>query len=97
MPPQAIIAATCNVTPLATAPNRRNTGLGPAQSGFVNSGPDRLGQTRRYRSPPAAAGMPADLDIDTEQSDPATSADRIIEHFGLLATPRHDRYPEPAD
>jgi hypothetical protein len=28
MPPQAIFAATCHVTPLGTAPNRRNTVLG---------------------------------------------------------------------
>jgi hypothetical protein len=29
MPPQAIFVATCHVTPLGTAPDRRNTVLGP--------------------------------------------------------------------
>jgi hypothetical protein len=50
---------------------------------------------RRLRSQPAGEQPPADLVIDTEQSDPSTSADRIIEHFGLWAAPRHDRYPDP--
>ena len=50
---------------------------------------------RRLRSQPAAEQPPADLDIDTEHSDPCTSADSIIEHFGLSAAPRHDRYPDP--
>ena len=38
MPPQAIFAATCHVTPLATAPDLRNTVLGPVQSGKVERG-----------------------------------------------------------
>jgi hypothetical protein len=49
MPPQAILAATCHVTPLATAPDPRNTVLGLGQSRFSNSGPDLLGQTRQHR------------------------------------------------
>jgi hypothetical protein len=52
---------------------------------------------RRLRSQPAGERPPADLDIDTEHSDPSTSADRIIDHFGLSAASRDDRYPEPPD
>ena len=37
MLPQAIFAATCHATPLATVPDRRNTVLGPRPKGFVNA------------------------------------------------------------
>jgi hypothetical protein len=50
---------------------------------------------RRLRSQPAGEQPPADLDIDTEQSDPAKSAARIVEHFGLSPAHRDDRYPDP--
>jgi hypothetical protein len=50
---------------------------------------------RRLRSQTAGEQPPADLDIDTEHSDPSTSADRIVEHFGLSPAPRDDRYPDP--
>ena len=39
MPPQAIFAATCHVTPLGTAPDRRNTVLGPGPK-VGSSAPD---------------------------------------------------------
>jgi hypothetical protein len=44
MPPQAIFATTCHVTPPGTAPDRRNTVLGLGQGGLAGSGPDRLGK-----------------------------------------------------
>jgi hypothetical protein len=42
---------------------------------------------RRLGSQTAGEQPPADLDIDTEHSDLTTSADRIVEHFGL--SPAH--------
>jgi hypothetical protein len=50
---------------------------------------------RRLRSQPAGEQPPADLDIDAEHNDPATSAAHIIEHFGLTPARREDCYPDP--
>jgi hypothetical protein len=50
---------------------------------------------RRLRSQTAGEQPPADLGIDTEQSDPTTSADRIVGHFGLTPARRENRYPDP--
>lgn len=52
---------------------------------------------RRLRSQPDGEQPPADLVIETERSDPFTSAARIIEHFGLVPVLRHNRYPNPPD
>jgi len=47
MPPQAVFAATCHVTPLATAPDRRNTVRG--------AGPKRVRQLRTWSPRPNLA------------------------------------------
>ena len=52
---------------------------------------------RRLRSQPASEQPPAELVIETERSDPSTSAAHIIEHFGLSPVPRNSRYPNPPD
>jgi hypothetical protein len=52
---------------------------------------------RRLRSQPAGEQPPADLVIETERSDPATSAAHIIGHYGLFPVPRNSRYPNPPD
>jgi hypothetical protein len=36
---------------------------------------------------------PVDLEVDTESSDPAASAARIVAHFGLREQERRPRYP----
>jgi hypothetical protein len=52
---------------------------------------------RRLRSQPAGEQPPADLVIETERSDPSTSAAHIVEHFGLFPFPRNSRYPNSPD
>ncbi|MGY1808344.1 hypothetical protein ACI8AF_13320 [Blastococcus sp. SYSU D00669] len=60
--------------------------------------PDR-GEFHKLRDPgllrgaPAADQPPADLEIDTDVSDPAASAARIVEHFALRPQPAAPRYP----
>jgi hypothetical protein len=97
MPPQAIFAATCHVTPLATAPDRRNTVLGPGQSGFVNSGPDLPGQTvsTDARRPQPGCGSVASTNTagrhrdrrrpayprDTEKLEPCVHLKRSVQLF----------------
>jgi chloramphenicol 3-O-phosphotransferase len=50
---------------------------------------------RRLRAGEPGEAPPADLDIDTDTSDPARSAAAIAGHFTLVPQRRPTRYPEP--
>ena len=54
---------------------------------------DDVGWLRRTPAEPAPELPPVDLEIDTDRSDPAASAQRIVEHFGLREQERRPRYP----
>lgn len=54
---------------------------------------DDVGWLRRTPAEPAPEQPPVDLEIDTDQSDPATTAARIVAHFGLHEQERWPRYP----
>ena len=50
---------------------------------------------RRVADGPPVEQPPADLEIDTEHSDPDASAATIVAHFGLSEQPSESRYPTP--
>jgi hypothetical protein len=54
---------------------------------------DDVGWLRRTPPEPAPEQPPVDLEIDTDTSDPASSAARIVQHFGLREQERWPRYP----
>jgi hypothetical protein len=54
---------------------------------------DDVGWLRRSRDEPVPETPPSDLDIDTDRSDPTTSATTIVRHFGLRSQERLPRYP----
>jgi hypothetical protein len=54
---------------------------------------DDVGWLRRSRDDPVPEAPPSDLEIDTDRSDPATSAATIVRHFGLRPQERLPRYP----
>ena len=54
---------------------------------------DDVGWLRRSRDDPEPEAPPSDLEIDTDRSDPVSSAARIAAHFGLPEQDRWPRYP----
>jgi len=54
---------------------------------------DDVGWLRRTPPEPVPESPPVDLEIDTDRSDPAASAARIVEHFGLRSQEPWPRYP----
>ena len=54
---------------------------------------DDVGWLRRTPVEPVPESPPVDLEIDTDSSDPAASAARIVEHFGLREQERWPRFP----
>jgi hypothetical protein len=54
---------------------------------------DDVGWLRRTPAEPVPEQPPVDLEIDTDRSDPATSAARIVAHFGLRRQDRRPRFP----
>lgn len=54
---------------------------------------DDVGWLGRTPAEPAPESPPVDLEIDTDRSDPATSAALIVEHFGLRRQDAWPRYP----
>ncbi len=54
---------------------------------------DDVGWLRRTPAEPAPEQPPVDLEIDTDQSDPASTAARIVAHFGLREQERWPRFP----
>jgi hypothetical protein len=54
---------------------------------------DDVGWLRRTPREPVPESPPVDLEIDTEASDPASSAETIAAHFGLREQERWPRYP----
>ncbi len=54
---------------------------------------DDAGWLRRSRRDPLPEQPPIDLEIDTDRSDPATSAALILERFGLRPQERWPRFP----
>ncbi len=54
---------------------------------------DDVGWLRRTPAEPAPEEPPVDLEIDTDRSDPASSAARIVRHFGLVQQERWPRHP----
>ncbi len=54
---------------------------------------DDVGWLRRTPAEPAPEEPPVDLEIDTDRSDPASSAARVVQHFGLVQQERWPRHP----